>query len=147
MFSRIVPLLGIAACFVSTADGQTGSWLEVRTPHFLIVSNAAERDARKAAHQFEGMRSVFQRVFPEADLDSGPPMLVLAVQDKNSLEDLEPTAYLGTGQLKLMGLFVEALEKNYVLILLNAPGSHPYAPIYHEYAHFVFSRTQQWMPL
>jgi hypothetical protein len=38
-------------------------------------------------------------------------------------------------------------EKNYVLILLNAPGEHPYAPIYHEYAHFVQSRTGEWMPL
>jgi hypothetical protein len=62
----------MAASVVSPSDGQTGSWLEVRTPHFLIVSNAPEKDARKAAHQFEGMRSVFQGVFPEADLDNGP---------------------------------------------------------------------------
>ena len=147
MFRRIALLLWMAASLVSPSDGQTGSWLEIRTPHFLIVSSAPEEDARKAAHQFEGMRSVFQRVFPEADLDNGPPMLVLAVEDKSSFQDLEPTAYLGAGQLKLIGLFVEAVEKNYVLILLNALGTHPYAPIYHEYAHFVFSRTQQWMPL
>lgn len=62
----------MAAALVSPSDGQTGSWLEVRTPHFLIVNNAPEKHARKAAHQFEGMRSVFQRVFPEADLDNGP---------------------------------------------------------------------------
>jgi TonB family protein len=147
MFSRIAPVLWIAVSFVSPSNGQTASWLEVRTLHFVIVSNAPEKEARKAARQFEGMRSVFQRVFPEADLESGPPMLVLAVQDRSSLEELEPTTYLGAGQLKLIGLFVEALEKNYVLILLNAPQTHPYAPIYHEYAHFVFSRTQQWMAL
>jgi TonB family protein len=146
MFSRSALLLWLAASLAPAVKAQTESWVQVRTPHFLVISNAAERDARKAAHQFEGMRSVFQRVFPKADLDA-PPITVIAVQDRSSLADLEPTAYLGTGQLRLMGVFVAAPEKNYVLILLNAPGNHPYAPIYHEYAHFVFSRTQQWMPL
>ena len=126
---------------------QTDAWLQVRTPHFRIVSNAPEKEARRAAHQLEGMRYVFQRVFPDANLDTVEPMLVLAVQDKHALQALEPESYLGAGKLNLIGLFVSAPEKNYVLILLNAPGAHPYAPIYHEYAHFVFSRTHQWMPL
>ena len=135
------------AALASTVSAQTDAWLQVRTPHFLVVSNAPEKDARKAAHQFEGMRSVFQRVFPEADLDTASPILVLAVQDRRSLQALEPAAYAGSGQLKLAGLFLSAAENNYVLILLNASGSHPYAPVYHEYAHFVFSRMHQWMPL
>ena len=64
-----------------------------------------------------------------------------------SIRALEPADYLGQGQLKLAGLFLNAQERNYILILINAPGNHPYAPIYHEYAHFVFSRLHQWMPL
>jgi len=147
MSRKILPLLCWLAALVSTAGAQTDAWLQVRTPHFLIVSNAPEKDTRVAAHKFEAMRSVFQRVFPEADLDTAQPMLVLAVQDKHTLQTLEPTEYLGKGQLNLMGLFLSTQERNYVLILLNAPGSHPYAAIYHEYAHFVFSRLHQWMPL
>jgi len=141
-FALLVYLLAAPAAFC-----QTDSWLQVRTPHFLIVSNAPEKEARRAAHQFEGMRSVFQRVFPDANLDTVEPMLVIAVQDKHALQALEPEAYLGKGQLNLIGLFLSAPEKNYVLILLNASGTHPYATIYHEYAHFVFSRSHQWMPL
>jgi TonB family protein len=135
-------LLAMPAAFC-----QTDSWLQVRTPHFLIVSNAPEKEARRAAHQFEGMRFVFQRVFPNANLDTVEPMLVIAVQDKHALQALEPEVYLGKGQANLIGLFLAAPENNYVLILLNASGTHPYAAIYHEYAHFVFSRTNQWMPL
>jgi TonB family protein len=141
-FALLFYLLAAPAAFC-----QTDSWLEVSTPHFLIVSNAPEKEARRAAHQFEGMRSVFQRVFPDANLDTVEPMLVIAVQDKRALQALEPEAYLAKGQLNLIGLFLSAPEKNYVLILLNASGSHPYAAIYHEYAHFVFSRTHQWMLL
>lgn len=143
----VIPILCVLAALVSTAAGQTDAWLEVRTPHFLVVSNAAEKDARLAAHKFEAMRSLFQRVFPEADLDTASPILVLAVQDKRSLQALEPSAYLGNGQVNLIGYFLSAPERTYILILLNAPGTHPYAPIYHEYAHFVFSRLHQWMPL
>jgi TonB family protein len=146
MLRRIAPFFFLLAALVP-ARGQADTWLEVRTPDFLIVSNATEKEARRAARQFEGMRAVFQRVFPDAELNTGEPMLVLAVQDKRALQALEPESYLATGQLNLVGLFLSAPEKNYVLILLNAPGAHPYAPIYHEYGHFVFSRIHQWMPL
>ena len=147
MCSRIVLLLTALATLTPFAGAQADAWLEVRTPHFDIVTNSNEKEGRRAAHQFEGMRSVFQRVFPEADLDTAEPMLVIAVQDKRALQALEPEEYNTPGQLGLIGYFMQAAEKNYVLILLNATGTHPYAPIYHEYAHFVFSRLHEWMPL
>ena len=146
MARRLLPILCVLA-LASIAHSQSDSWLQVRTPHFLVVSNATEKDARIAAHKFEAMRSVFQRVFPEADLDTASPMLVFAVPDMRSVRALEPSDYLGQGQLKLAGLLLYAQERDYILILINAPGNHPYAPIYHEYAHFVFSRLHHWMPL
>src|SRR5205085_11572718 len=85
--------------------------------------------------------------FPDANLDTASPILVLAAQDKRTLQALEPPVYLAKGQVNLAALFLSAPERNYILILLNASGVHPYSPIYHEYAHFVFSRTHQWMPL
>lgn len=147
MLKRAALLLCVLATIAPLAGAQTDTWLEVRTPHFDIVTNSNEKEGRRAAHQFEGMRSVFQRVFPEADLDTAEPMLVIAVQDKRALQALEPKEYNTPGQLGLIGYFLQAPEKNYVLILLNATGTHPYAPIYHEYAHFVFGRLHEWMPL
>lgn len=147
MSKRIALILSVLATLVPIAAAQTEAWLEVRTPHFDIVTNSNEKEGRRAAHQFESMRSVFQRVFPEADLDTAEPMLVIAVQDKRALQALSPDEYNTPGQLGLIGYFMQAPEKNYVLILLNATGTHPYAPIYHEYAHFVFSRLHEWMPL
>jgi len=147
MLKRIALLLSVLAGAVCSATAQTDTWLEVRTPHFDIVTNSNEKEGRRAAHQFESMRTVFQRVFPDADLDTAQPMLILAVQDKHALEAIEPVEYHTPGQLGLIGYFLQSPEKNYVLILLNATGTHPYGPIYHEYAHFVFSRSHQWMPL
>lgn len=147
MFKRIALFVSFLATCAPSAGAQTDTWLEVHTPHFLIVTNSNEKEGRRVARQFEGMRSVFQRVFPDAELDRAASMLVFAVQDKRTLQEFEPEAYLAKGQLNLVGLFLSAPEKNYVLILPNAPGVRPYAPIYHEYAHFVFSLRPQWMPL
>jgi TonB family protein len=147
MCRRFFVLLSLLAAFTIPAGAQADAWLEVSTPHFSVISNAAEKDARGAALQFERMRSVFARVLPDANMDAATPIVVVAVEDKRSFEALEPAAYLGKGQINIVGLFLHAPEKNYVLILLNAPGQHPYAPIFHEYAHFVQSHTAQWMPL
>jgi TonB family protein len=147
MFKRIVFFLSLLAALVCSAGAQTDTWLEVHTPRFVIVTNSGEKEGRRVARQFEGMRSVFQRVFPDAELDQAAPILVFAVRDKRTLQELEPTVYLSKGQLNMVGLFLSVPEKNYVLILSDAPGVRPYAPIYHEYAHFVFSLRSQWMPI
>jgi TonB family protein len=147
MFKRIALFVALLVPFAPSAGAQTDTWLEVRTPHFLIVTNSSEKDGRRVAGHFEGMRSVFQKVFPDAELDQAAPILVLAAQDEHTLRDLEPEVYLGKGQVNLVGLFVSSPERNYVLIFPNALGLRPYAPVYHEYAHFVFSLRPQWMPL
>ncbi len=36
------------------------TWVEVRSPHFIVVSNAGEKQARKIAVQFEQVRSLFR---------------------------------------------------------------------------------------
>jgi hypothetical protein len=131
MFKTITLFVCLLAACAPTASAQTDTWLEVRTPHFLIVTNSSEKEGRRVAQQFEGMRSVFQRVFPDAELDRAAPILVFAVQDKRTLQELEPEVYLEKGQVNLIGLFSPEPQKNYVLILINAPGARPYAPIYH----------------
>jgi TonB family protein len=133
--------------FVICVGAHADTWLEVRTPSFLVVSNCPEGDARRVAMQFEQMRSVFHAVFPEADLNTATPIVVMAVADKQSLRALEPDEYLGTGKTNIAGLFLPAPEKTYVLVWVNASITHPYAPIYHEYAHFATSRTGEWTPL
>src|ERR1035441_5474358 len=80
----------LSATFAASAGAQTDTWLEIHTPHFLIVTNSTEKEGYGVARQFEGMRSVFQRVFPDAELDRAVSILVFAVKDKRTLRELEP---------------------------------------------------------
>jgi TonB family protein len=144
MFAR--PFL-LVILLAASAGAQTDAWLEVRTPNFDVITNSTQKESLHVALQFERMRSVFHRLFPDANLDTAAPIVVLAVQDKQNVRALEPEIYLGNGQLNLAGLYLRLPEANYVLVWLNAPGLHPFSPVYHEYAHFVQSRSGEWMPL
>lgn len=49
-------LLLIASC-VGLANAKPDPWVEIRTPHFVIVADSSERQACKVAEQFERMRA------------------------------------------------------------------------------------------
>jgi len=144
---KIFLLLIIFASAVTSARDKTENWLEVRSPHFVVLSDSSEKQARHVADQFERMRFVFQTVLQHGIVDPGTPIVVLAVKDKKDFQDLEPEAYLAKGQIEIAGLFLRAPDKNYVLMRLDAQGEHPYATVYHEYTHLLSSRAEGWMPL
>jgi Flp pilus assembly protein TadD len=146
MWKRFLLLAILGSAVLAPARDKPENWVQVRSPHFIVVSNANEKQARRVADQFERMRSVFHKLFPKLQIDPATPIIVLAVKDDKDFRALEPVAYLAKGQLKLAGLFLTTLDKNYVLMQLNAEGDHPYSVVYHEYTHLLLSKAD-WMPL
>lgn len=147
MFQRTLLLLVLLSCTPGFGRDKTENWLEVRSEHFIIASNANEKQARHVADQFERMRLVFHAQFPKMQIDPPAPIVVLAVNDDKDFRALEPQEYLAKGQLKLGGLFLRAPDKNYVLMRLDAEGEHPYEVIYHEYTHLLLGKSAEWIPL
>jgi tetratricopeptide (TPR) repeat protein len=147
MWKRIVLLLPLLAAALAPARDKLENWLQVRSQHFTVVTNANEKTGRRIADQFERMRSVFHVAFPRLSIDTGSPIIVLAIKDEKDFRALEPQVYLAKGQLKLGGLFLRAPDKNYVLMRVDAEGEHPYAVVYHEYTHLLLSKAAEWLPL
>ncbi len=132
----------------AVAFGRESGWIEVRSAHFIVVTNAGEKQARTVADQFERMRAVFRRAFPGLPADSAAPITVLAAKSEKDFRDLQPESYLQKGQLKLAGLFLNTAERQFILLRLDATSEqHPFATVYHEYTHFLTRKTQEWMPL
>ena len=124
------------------------TWIQITSPHFVVVTDGGEKQGRRIADQFERMRSLFHALFPKIQMEAaGAPIVVLAVNHEKDFRALEPEAYLAKGSLKLGGLFISGADKNYVLMRMDAEGDHPYAVIYHEYTHFLLRRSADWMPL
>jgi Tfp pilus assembly protein PilF len=147
MWKRFLLFLPLLACTASPARDKVVNWVEVRSPHFIVATNASDKQARRIAAQFERMRSVFHVLFPKLQMDPDSPIIVIAIKDDKEFRALEPEAYLGKGQLKLGGLFLRAADKNYVLMRVDAEGEHPYSVIYHEYTHLLLAKAAEWMPL
>lgn len=140
MLSRSVrlsaPLLLLCLAVPALArDNDT--WIEVRSPHFTVVTDAGDHDGRQVADQFERMRWLFQQVFPRASVDPATPIVVVAFRNRKGMEAVEPPAYLGRNALQLGGLFARTQDKNYILVRLDVedPDGHPYAIVYHELTH------------
>jgi len=106
-------------------------WFQVQSPHFVVLTNSSEKQARRLAGQFEQMRSVFHLLMPNAGSDASSPIVVLALKDKKGLQALEPASYLAKGQIDLAGVFLSEPDKSYILLRLDVEGEHPYATVYH----------------
>jgi tetratricopeptide (TPR) repeat protein len=147
MSKCIALVLLLLSAAPTLARNKAETWTEVRSPHFVVVTNSNEKQGLRVADQFERMREVFHAAFPKLQIDPGSPIIVLAIKDEKDFKALEPEAYLARGSLQLGGLFLRAPDKNYVLMRLDAEGEHPYAIVYHEYTHLLVGKAAEWMPL
>jgi tetratricopeptide (TPR) repeat protein len=119
------------------------TWVEVRSPNFIVVSNAGEKQARKVAVQFEQVRSLFRGVITIAKDAPSPVITIFAVKDEDSLRDLLPE-YWTKGHAHPAGIFFSRLDQFYAAVRLNAEGENPYETLYHEYYH---SLTLPYFPM
>lgn len=144
---------GLCAVFVLLCAGicpaanEDVRWLEVRSPHFLVISNAEEPLARGTVAQFELFREVFQVAMPGMKIDSGTPLVILAVKDEKTLKSVLPENWEKRSVARTGGYFLRGLGKNYVAIRLDAVGDNPYHVVYHEYAHNLINLTYGIVPL
>jgi len=114
----------VLCCVGATPAAAWNGWVEVRSPHFVVVSNAGDKEARKTAVQFEQIRAVFREALPERQTDAGPVVTILAVRDDKSLQELLPD-YWTKGHAHPAGLFVSAMNQSYIVVDVDAEGTNP----------------------
>jgi tetratricopeptide (TPR) repeat protein len=132
---RSSALLGALLLLPATARGaRHETWIEVRSPHFIVVSNAGDSDARKVAVQFEQVRSLFRGVITIAQNAPSPVITIFAVKDEDSLRELLPE-YWTKGHTHPAGIFFSRLGQYYAAVVISAEGENPYETLYHEYYH------------
>lgn len=140
--------LSLLAAAGSIASASPDQWTQVSSNHFVVITNANEKQARHLIDQFERVRWVFQTLFPKVNADPASPIEVYAAKNSKTFQAVEPTAYLNKGSMNLAGYFLPAQDKNYILLRLDAEQErHPYAVVYHEYTHLQFRSAGEWMPL
>src|SRR2546423_15548150 len=81
-------------------------WVEVRSPDFVVASNAGEKQARHIAREFEEIRSVYHDALPKMRLDLGKPIIILAAKNENSMKALIPEEWEVKGHIHHSGLYL-----------------------------------------
>jgi len=128
------------------------AWIEIRSPHFRVLSDAPEKEVRQVAREFEQIRAVLARMMSGSRLESGTPFLIVAPNDEFSTRTLLPQCWK---QSKPAGFFVEGWEKEFALVRLDIVRregfsqvpSAAFEVVYHEYTHSVMNANFRWMPL
>lgn len=143
---RIIALLfSLFVCLPAFGDTPP-RWLEVKTAHFLVLTDGSDAQARHIATQFERMHALFAKLLPGSHEDAASPVVVLAFRNRKGFEAVEPAAYLQKHSIELAGLFLSRPDKNFILLRLDTSGEHPYQTVYHEYTHYM-SRHASTLPL
>jgi tetratricopeptide (TPR) repeat protein len=125
------------------------TWIEVQSPHFTVISNAGDKEARKIADQFEQFREVFHSSFPKLRVDLGKPLIIFAVKNEDTLKLLLPEFWEAKGRARPAGLYVPGEDCHFVAVRTNIEGDNPYEVVYHEYTHAIlnlnFRGTPVWL--
>jgi len=100
-----------------------GAWVEVRSSHFTVISNAGEKQARKVADEFEQIREVFQNAFPRLRVDLGKPVIIFAVKNEDSQKSLLPAFWEVAGRTHPAGVYQPGEEKHFVVVRTAMEGS------------------------
>src|SRR5882724_6418609 len=146
--SAITLLAGIAGWSNPAPADKPETWIEVRTPHFIVASNDGENTARRFAGQFEQIRFLYSKALnPGLHLDPGYPILIFAVRNEKALSQLIPEYWVQKGHTHPAGLFVPGPEKNYIALRTEVESEFPYLAIYHEYVHLIINLNYQHFPV
>ena len=139
--------LTLASFLVPVRARAADNWIEVRSPHFTVNTNAGEKEARKIADQFEQIRQMFHSAFGTLRVDPGQPIIILAAKNENTMKLFLPEEWEVKGHIHRAGLYQPGEDKDYVVMRLDSGGENPFHTLYHEYTHALMRLNFSGLPL
>ncbi len=126
LFLPVLALSAIAHAFADDAH-----WIEVKSPHFSVVTDAGEKRGRETAMRFEQMRAVFGTLMTKAKVNLPIPLQIVAFRNSKEFRQFAP---LWNGKaVQLAGLFQGGEDRSF--IMLDMSTENPWSVVFHEYAH------------
>ncbi len=139
----LLPLLAFLLCPVRSEAAR--NWIEIKSPHFTIVSADSERASRTIVWEFEQIRAFCESMWPWARVNSDKPLLIIAVPDEDGMKALAPK-YWEKGDLRPSTIFAESADR-YIVALRsdlrtgNQDGLNPFFQAYWSYLTMIFDAS------
>jgi len=141
---RSVQCLLAAAILVSFPLTAWADWSRLRSPNFLFLSDASDRQLRDTARRLEQFRETMLRALPGSQASSPVPTIVLVFQKDASFSPFKPRFEGRT--VDVSGLFLGAQDLNYLAVNIEH-GEAGFSTVFHEYAHFLVSNRLGRVPV
>jgi TPR repeat protein len=147
------PVAGLVFLAVSAAAAPAAAaerpWVEVRSPHFQVLTDAGEKAARDVAEQFEQIRAAFSMLGSKLRLDPAQPLTVIAARDERSLRQLVPHYFEAKGRARPGGVFLPLQHRTFVVLREDLAGEDDsgHSVLFHEYVHLLHSLNFRTLPV
>ena len=121
--------------FTPSAFAGDAPWIEVRTEHFRVITDAGEKNGREVAVHFEQMRAAFGLIFGREKINDTVPLQIVAFRNTKEFRQYSP---IFRGKVvELSGFCIPAKDENFVAIDMSLPNS--WETVMHEYAHVLLN--------
>lgn len=123
-------VLGVLSV-VPAARAYGPQWVEVRSPHFSVATDAGEKRGREVAMRFEQMRAVFSTLMTKSNVNIPVPLQIVAFRNTKEFRLFAP---LWQGKpTQLAGLFQGGQDRSFIMLDMSV--DNPWSVVFHEYAH------------
>ncbi len=113
---RLAPGSLAVALSIAVIAAAESSWIELKTAHFTVVSNAGDGNTRTIAWQLEQVRSAIAAISPWARVELARPLLVLAVRDEYWMRTLAPKYWEDKRAVHPVSVWVSGADRHYMAI-------------------------------
>ena len=124
-------LAGWLVAVSPAAFAAEAQWVEVKSPHFSVVTDGGEKRGREVAVRFEQMRAVYGALLAKSNVNLPVPLQIVAFRNTKELRQFAP---LWNGKpTQVAGLFLGNTDRSFILLDLSV--DDPWTVVFHEYAH------------
>ena len=139
---RISIIAIVLACLGSVTPAQ--EWVTVRSPHFVVSTDAGKKRYREVAVRFEQMRLIFEKLLSNDKLTSPIPLQILAFRNSKGFSQVAPSKD-GKPETGIVGVSQTGGDMNFIALDLSTESGFPI--VFHEYAHSVLHANFRYLPL
>ncbi len=142
---RLLCLLPVLVLAIAQASFASSAWVQVRSAHFTVITDAGQSQGREVALHFEQMRTVFGAFLRKPNLELPAPLQIVAFRSTKEMRRFVP---MWRGKpIDMMGYYHQSSDCS--VILLDLSVKNYWQTAFHEYAHQLLNantsaETQPW---
>jgi tetratricopeptide (TPR) repeat protein len=139
-------VLCTAALLLGLSPAAADQWIEVKSAHFTITSNAGKGPASTLAWQLEQMRNEAAVIWPWAKVDLNKPLVVFVLKDEPSLKALAPAYWERKNGGNVATVWVSGYERLFLALRTDVEQNakrhvNPYASSYFAYFSLILQQS------